>query len=166
MEHVRRLSEIRELQRRNIREGIGDAEGTDERVVAMYAELIDTAGLTYQGVVQHDKVAKKLSKSQLDRIPAKRNPSATTCSLCLEPMPVGLRVATLPCCGTYISTAKTGCQHPSLLLSYCGNADICCLLPPPATQAIQTCSTFRPYDPTNGGQRIQTPKRAVGLKIV
>jgi hypothetical protein len=105
MEHVRRLGEIRELQRRNIREGIGDAEGTDERVVAMYADLIDTAGLTYQGVVQHDKVAKGLTKEKLERIQPKRNPSRTDCALCLEPMQVGLRVATLPCCGEYLCSS-------------------------------------------------------------
>lgn len=100
MEHVRQLGEIRELQRRNIREGVGDAEGTDERVVAMYAGLIQTAGLTYQGVVQHDKVAKGVTKATgLDRIPAHRNGSRTDCSLCLEEMPIGLRVAKLPCCG-------------------------------------------------------------------
>lgn len=101
MRHVEQLAKIRELQRCNIRDGIGDAEGKDERVVAMYAALIDTAGLTYQGVVQHDKVAKGLSKLQLDRIPATRNTCPTDCSLCLETMPAGLRVATLPCCGAF-----------------------------------------------------------------
>ncbi len=99
MRQVEQLAKIRELQRRNVRDGIGDAEGRDERVVAMYAALIDTAGLSYQGVVQHEKVAKSLSKLQLDRIPAKQNPSPNECSLCLDMMPAGLRVATLPCCG-------------------------------------------------------------------
>ena len=118
MEHVRRLGEIRELQRRNIREGIGDAEGTDERVVAMYADLIDTAGLTYQGVVQHEKVAKGLTKEKLDRIQPKRNPSRTDCALCLEPMQVGLRVATLPCCGEYLcSSCRCCCSSELPLLS-------------------------------------------------
>jgi hypothetical protein len=71
----------------------------------MYADLIDTAGLTYQGVVQHDKVAKGLTKEKLERIQPKRNPSRTDCALCLEPMQVGLRVATLPCCGEYLCSS-------------------------------------------------------------
>ena len=35
MRQVNQLRQIRELQRRNIAAGIGDAQGTDERVVAM-----------------------------------------------------------------------------------------------------------------------------------
>jgi hypothetical protein len=100
MEHARQLSEIRQLQRRNIREGVGDAQGTDECVVAMYAALIQTAGLTYRGVIQHDKVAKGLTQATgLNRVQAHRNLSGTDCSLCLEELPIGLRVAKLPCCG-------------------------------------------------------------------
>ena len=35
MRQVNQLRQIRELQRRNIAAGIADAQGTDERVVAM-----------------------------------------------------------------------------------------------------------------------------------
>ena len=61
MREVQQLIKIRELHRRNIADGVGDSDGTDERVVAMYASLIQTAGLVYQNVVQHERVAKGLT---------------------------------------------------------------------------------------------------------
>ena len=107
MEHVRKLGEIRELQRRNIAAGIGDADGTDERVVEMYRSLIDTAGLDYQGVVMHDKVAKPLSAAQIARVPTKTvDVAGVECPLCMEPMPVGTRAASLPCCGKFFCHSK------------------------------------------------------------
>jgi hypothetical protein len=101
MRHVQRLSEIRAIQRRNVEEGIGDAQGRDEHVTEMYANLMMESGVSYQPVVQGAPALAKgldLEEQQL-QVPSKTVEIEEECSLCLEPMPVGSCVAMLPGCG-------------------------------------------------------------------
>lgn len=101
MRHVQRLSEIRAIQRRNVEEGIGDAQGRDEQVTEMYADLMADSGVSYQPVVQGAPALAKgldLEKRQLE-VPSKLVEVEEECSLCLEPMPVGSYAAILPGCG-------------------------------------------------------------------
>lgn len=101
MRHVQRLSEIRAIQRRNVEEGIGDAQGRDELVTEMYANLMSDSGVNYQPVVQGaPALAKGLDlQSQQLKVPSKVVEVEEECSLCLEPMPVGSYAAVLPGCG-------------------------------------------------------------------
>jgi hypothetical protein len=100
LRHVRRLQEIRAIQRRNVQEGIGDASGNDERTTEMYRELIDDSGADFTVPVQGaPALARGLALASEQTVPSAVVEVEEECSLCLEPMPVGSSAAALPSCG-------------------------------------------------------------------
>ena len=101
------------------------------------AGLIDEAGLEYQNVVQHERVAKPLTAATgLERIPTKRVTSPAECPLCLESLAVGSIAATLPCCGKLFhhSTVRphTAWAADPHIAACCGIQNWCAARPYPS----------------------------------